>query len=101
MMAKTRSPQYPAIGLKEAIDKLDGIYKHDYQNPIPRSVIAEHMGYQSLNGKSLGVLSALLKYGLLEGRGDASRVSDLGVQIIAHPPGTKEHAEALKEAAGK
>lgn len=100
-MGKARSPQYPAIGLKDAVEKVTAVYSQDYQNPIPRAVAAAHMGYQSLNGKSLGVLSAVLKYGLLEGRGDDTRVSDLAVSIIAHPVGTPERAEALKEAATK
>jgi hypothetical protein len=100
-MAKARSPQYPAIGLKEAVDKVKAVYDNDYQNPIPRSVAVTHMGYFSLNGKSLGVLSALLKYGLLEGRGDDTRVSDQAVSIIAHPPGSSERVAALKEAAAK
>jgi hypothetical protein len=98
MMSKARSPQYPAIGLKEAVDLIEKVYEHDYQNPIPREVAAKHMGYNGLNGKSLGVLSALKKYGLLEGRGNDSRVSDLGVQIIAHPPGSAERAQALQAA---
>jgi hypothetical protein len=100
-MARARSPQYPAIGLKEAVEKATAVYNRDYQNPIPRAVAAEHMGYQSLNGKSLGVLSAVLKYGLLEGRGDDTRVSDLAVSIIAHSPGTPERAAALKDAASR
>jgi hypothetical protein len=99
-MAKARSPQYPAIGLKEAVEKVTAIYSRDYQNPIPRAVAATHMGYQSLNGKSLGVLSALLKYGLLEGRGDETKVSDLAVSIIAHPSGTPQRADSLASAAG-
>lgn len=98
-MVKARSPQYPAISLKEAVEKVASIYARDYQNAIPRQVVAEHMGYASLNGKSLGVLAALGKYGLLEGRGDETRVSDLAVQIIAHPPGTQERGVALREAA--
>ncbi len=100
-MTKTRSPQYPVIGLKEAVDRVTMIYENDYQNPIPRSVIAQHMGYSGLSGKSLGVLSTLGKFGLLEGRGDESKVSDLAVQIIAHPSGSPERAAALVEAAGK
>lgn len=96
---KTRSPQYPVIGLKEAVEKVTNIYHKDYQNPVPRAIIAAHMGYQGLNGKSLGVLSALNKYGLIEGRGNDSKVSDLAVKIIAHPSGTIERAEAIKEAA--
>ncbi len=99
-MAKTRSPRYPAIGLKEAVDKVQMVYNKDYQNALPRKVAAEHMGYASLNGKSLGVLSALIKYGLLEGRGDDTRVSDLAVSIIAHPRGSPERFGALATAAG-
>ena len=98
-MAKARSPQYPVIGLREAVDKATEIYQKDYQNPISRAVAAQHMGYNTLNGKSLGVLSALGKYGLLEGRGDNTRVSDLAVRIIAHEPGTSERASAIRQAA--
>jgi hypothetical protein len=100
-MAKMRSPQYPAIGLKEAIEKIAMVYERDYQNTVPRSVIAEHMGYSGLSGKSLSVLSAMGKFGLLEGRGDGNRASDLAVAIIAHPPGTPERTVAIKEASGK
>lgn len=98
-MTKVRSPSYPAIGLKEAIEKAEAVYRNDYQNPVPREVAARHMGYASLNGKSLGVLSALLKYGLLEGRGDQTRVSDLALRIIAHSHGDTERATAIREAA--
>ncbi|MGA3303933.1 MAG: hypothetical protein ABSC72_11685 [Methylovirgula sp.] len=97
-MAKARSPAYPAIGLKEAIEAVTRIYKEDYQNPIPREVAAKHMGYSGLNGKSLGALSALLKYGLLEGRGNDTRVSDRAVHIIAYEPGTTPRADAIQEA---
>jgi hypothetical protein len=100
-MAKVRSPAYPGVGLKEAIERIAAVYKEDYQNPIPRDVVARHMGYQGLSGKSLGVLSALGKYGLLEGRGNESRVSDLAVRIIAHAPGEPERSEAIREAASR
>lgn len=98
-MAKARSPAYPAIGLKEAVENVRRIYENDYQSAIPRAVAAAHMGYKGLNGKSLGVLSALSKFNLLEGRGDNTRVSDLAVQIIAHPSGSNERWTALEIAA--
>lgn len=98
-MAKARSPEYPAISLKEAIDRVKMVYDKDYQNRLPKAVIAAHMGYKSLSGASLPVLSALAKYGLLEGRGDETRVSDLAVAIIAHEPGSPERVQALKQAA--
>jgi hypothetical protein len=98
-MAKARSPGYPTIGLREAIEKIKLVYSKDYQNRMPRDVVASHMGYNSLNGKSLGVLSAVAKFGLLEGRGEENRVSDLALEIIAHAPGTPERAKAITEAA--
>src|SRR5688572_18372750 len=91
---KQRSPQYPAIGLKEAIEKATLVYNQDYQSATTKEAVASHMGYQSLNGKSLGVISALSKFGLLEGRGDQTKISDLAVVIIAHPPGAPERVEA-------
>jgi hypothetical protein len=98
-MARARSPEYPAISLKEAIDRAKLVYDKDYQNRLPTRVIAEHMGYSGLSGASLPVIAALGKYGLLEGRGDETRVSDLAVAIIAHAPGTPERITALKQAA--
>lgn len=98
-MVKARSPGYPAIGLREAIEKTRLVYENDYQNKIPRKLVAEHMGYQSLNGKSLGVLSAVAKFGLLAGRGEENWVTDLALAIIAHEPGTPERAQAIAQAA--
>lgn len=98
-MAKNRSPEYPAIGLNEAIEKVRMVWTNDYQNKVPKQVIAEHMGYKGLNGGSLPVISALSKYGLLEGRGDETRVSDIALAILVHEPGTPERAAALKQAA--
>jgi hypothetical protein len=98
-MAKARSPGYPSIGLKEAIERIEADWKQAYQNKISRPVLATHMGYSGLSGKSLGVLSSLGKFGLLEGRGEENWVSDLAVSILAHPPKTKERAEAITAAA--
>lgn len=100
-MARARSPEYPAMSLKEAIERVKLVYDKDYQNRIPKAVIAAHMGYKGLNGTSLPALAALSKYGLLEGRGDETRVSDLALAIIAHPSGSPERVEALRTAATK
>lgn len=100
-MAKTRSPEYPSIGLKEAVEKVKLVYDKDYQNKLPKAVIATHMGYKGLNGTSLPALSALAKYGLIDGRGDETHVSDLALAIIAHPIGSPERIEAIRTAAAK
>lgn len=100
-MAKARSPSYPSISLREAVEKIQRVYAKDYQNAISRELVAQHMGYQGINGKSLGILAAIGKYGLLEGRGNESRVSDLAVLIIAHPPGSPDRRLALMAAADR
>ncbi len=98
-MASIRSPQYPIIGLKEAIERARMVWQKDYTAELPREVVASHMGYSGLNGKSLGILSTLGKFGLLAGRGDKTRITDLAVQIFAHEPGTQERASAVSIAA--
>ena len=98
-MAKGRSPSYPAIGLKEAIDKVRMVYAKDYQNKVPKAVIAGHMGYKGLNGGSLPVIAALGQYSLLEGRGDETCVSDIALKIVAHEPGESVRYRAMEEAA--
>ncbi len=47
------------------------------------------------------MLAALGKFGLLEGRGEETRVTDLAVRILAFPPGSPERHAALREAAGR
>jgi len=98
-MAKARSPGYPAIGLGTAIEKVSAVYSKDAQNNLPREVVARHAGYNGITGVSLSMLSSLLKYGLLTGRGDNTSVSDLALQIIAHPVGSEERRAAILEAA--
>lgn len=56
------------------------------------------MGYNSLNGASATSISALIKYGLLEGRGDEIKISDRAMCIL-HPQSPEEKAEAIRQAA--
>lgn len=98
-MARIRSPNYPAIGLREAIRRAQMVYAEDGQNPAPRDVLVKHMGFSGVNGASLIVLSAVTKYGLLEAAGDKElRVSDLAMAIF-YPDAEGERAEAIVSAA--
>lgn len=98
---KTRSPNYPAIGLAEAIDRIKAIYAEQQRYPTTRAVLAQQMGYGSLNGASATILSALSKYGLLEGYGDNLRVSELGQDLVLHRKGDPEYTAALRTAAAR
>lgn len=98
-MAKARSPGYPAIGLKEAIGRAKMIYDKDYQNRVPKAVIATHMGYKGLSGASLPIIAALSQFGLLEGRGDDTRISDTALHILFGEAGTSTRLDAVRDAA--
>jgi hypothetical protein len=99
-MARIRSPNYPAISLAEAIKRIGQVHTKERQHLASRDVILKGMGYGGVNGVSLGVLSAVLKYGLLEqqGRGEDYRVTDRAVRIL-HPHDPAEKVAAINEAA--
>jgi hypothetical protein len=82
------------------MDKVSVLYKHLHSHAGPREVIARGMGYASLNGSSMSVISALNKYGLLEGRGDEIKISDRAMRIM-HPESQEERAAAIREAASE
>lgn len=98
-IGKTRSPNYPAIGLEDAVQRLKRIYETQRRYPATREVLVKLMGYGTLNGASAAVVSALSKYGLLEGQGDKLRVSEMGQDIVLHRKGDQEYGEALRAAA--
>jgi len=97
-MSRVRSPNFPVMGLREAIGKIGIIFEREHQMPAARDALAAHLGYSGLNGTSLKVISALGKYDLLEEVGEQQfRVSDLAMDILH---GTEEErAKAIKEAA--
>lgn len=97
-MAKLRSPNYPSMGLADAIEKVRLVYQRDYRNTVDKTAVVAHMGYKSLNGASLTALSNLSKYGLLEGRGEL-RVTDDAVIILAESVDSPDRRAALSRCA--
>lgn len=97
-MARVRSPNYPAISLGEALDRLQPLFDKAQTRLISREQAVEAMGYDGLHGASLGAISAVLKYGLLEKVDNQVRVSERGMSIIA-PQSDEERRTAIQEAA--
>lgn len=97
-MVRVRSPNYPAIGLPEAIDRLKQLFDKAQQRLISREQAVEAMGYEGLHGASFGTISALLKFGLLTNQNGQVRVSKQGMAIIA-PADDSEKRAAIEAAA--
>ena len=98
-MARIRSPNYPAISLAEAINRVAQVHGRERQHPAAKDVVIKGMGYGGVHGTSLGALSAALKYGLIAqtGKGEDYRVTDRAVAIL-HPHNPEEKAEAIRAA---
>lgn len=75
------------------------MYEEEGRQPASDEDIAKDLGYNTLNGTSRGVLSALKKYGLLQRDGDGFKVSDDTVAIIELPPADTERAAAVRRVA--
>jgi len=95
---RSRSPNYPALSLPIAIEKVGILYKNLHTHAAPRDVVAKGLGYQSLSGPSATVISALVKYGLIERSGEGWKVSDRSLRIL-HPHSPNERSVAIREAA--
>jgi hypothetical protein len=96
---RVRSPNYPALSLPDALDKVQALYKAQHTHAAPREVVAKNIGYSGLNGASATAISALHKYGLLEKMGDEVKVSDRALRIL-HPHSPAEKSAAIRDAAG-
>lgn len=93
-----RSPNYPAIGLSEAVSLLEKLWRADGASLVPIASAVEAMGFHGYSGPTRTKVSALRKYGLVDTRGQDIRVTELGKRV-AKPLSVDERVQALAEAA--
>ena len=98
MSKRPRSPNYPAISLPEALERLQKLWNSIQRHPAPRDLIATGLGYSGLHGASATAVSALRKYGLLERDGGDLKISERGMMCL-HPENPEERASAIRTAA--
>jgi hypothetical protein len=89
------SPNYPRMTLSDAIERIRRIYKHQQTHPATPEVIAQALGYTTINGASKGVIATLKQYGLLEAAGNGLRVSDQSVSVLELPVSDPDRRGAL------
>lgn len=94
-----RSPSYPSLSLKsavEAVGKIDAQYR---SSVVDRDDAAKLIGFTTRSGPANQALASLAAYGLLEraGKGDA-RVTERA-RAILYPNSQGELADNLREAA--
>ncbi|MDA1049423.1 MAG: hypothetical protein O3C40_02950 [Planctomycetota bacterium] len=97
---RQRSPNYPAIGLRTAVEKVKLLYDKYGREKVPLKLACEAMGHKTLNSLSQQYVAALKAYSLIltYGTGDERRaaVSEAAERIVRNAP---NRAELLKTAA--
>lgn len=99
-----RSPTYPFISLRKAIDRATALYERHRREPARIPSVANTWGYAVKSSGLQQTIGALKQYGLLEdsGSGDERKVqiTELARKILADQrPGARE--QGLQEAATK
>ena len=97
--ARLRSPAYPAIGLKEAIERAKALYERDKTAVVPMDSAAKHIGFAKAHGQALMFLSALRKFGLVEYPSDGRvSVTRRAVDIFTFSDNHERKLKAVRDA---
>jgi hypothetical protein len=97
--SRHRSPNYPAVSLPDAIERVGRLYAADKKAGAPLEAALKHMGFSGKHGKSMMVVSALRKFGLVEDTGGRVVPTQRAVEILVLPKDDPRRLNALREAA--
>jgi hypothetical protein len=101
-LIRARSPNYPAISLPEAIERASNCHKAIGRSRVDRPDLAKALGFGSVNGSALSVISAMHKYGLVQvivrKEGPAFAISDRAIAVLQRE-NDRERAQAIWDAA--
>lgn len=76
-----RSPNYPTVGLREAVERLKNFYSRDGKAGAPADIAAVHIGFSRPHGQAMSVLAALKRFGLVSEANGRIVPSQRGIEI--------------------
>jgi hypothetical protein len=95
-----RSPKWPSLTFKEALDKAKLIYEHEHRAATTPAVIYQHLGFKKKTGPAGRTLSALGQYGLLDKKEKGSyAVSDKAFRLFHLPEDSPERGQIQRDLA--
>jgi hypothetical protein len=95
---RTRSPRYPSYALEDAIGHAEKIYTGVHRSPVDSNTAYRMMGFSGKSGASAKALGSMRQFGLIDGIGDNTRISDLALKIL-EPASQGERVGAILAAA--
>lgn len=90
-----RSPNYPAVGLGQAVQMAQALWNKEQRGIVLPEVAVQHWGYKGMNGPARTKLSALRKFGLVEDAGNGIRLTDRALAIIHR---SSDYEKAVEDA---
>jgi hypothetical protein len=96
---KVRSPSFPFIGLREALDRARAFYEAEQRNSARAETAAAHWGYSAKSSGGKQTIAALRAFGLLEGD-SLVKLSGRGLRLVLDErEGSEERERLLQQAA--
>lgn len=96
---RQRSPNYPTVGLREAVDRTKRFVKDNGKAGAMPAIAAKLIGFASAHGQAYSVLSALKKFGLLEERDGRVFPTQRGMEVTSLPEADPRRLKAIRDAA--
>lgn len=94
-----RSPNYPAVGLRDAVERVRNLFLKGGKAGAPAAIAAKYIGFGSAHGQSYSVLAALKKFDLTGEINGRIVPTQRAIEIINLPDSDPRRVRALKEAA--
>src|SRR5262245_12445221 len=97
--ARQRSPNYPAVGLRAAVEKDRLRWEADRKAGGPMDAGLKHSSFTTPHGQALAVLSALKKFGLVDESSGRIVPTQRAIDLLNFPDQDQRKIKALREAA--
>src|SRR5271170_7642360 len=94
-----RSPNYPTVGLREAVARVRKLYEADGKAGAPAELAAVHIGFAKPHGQALSVLAALKKFGLVSEVNGRWVPTQRAIEILNLQESDERRHSALQDAA--
>ncbi len=100
MPGKVRSPSFPFINLREALERAKVLYHAERRNAASLEVVASHWGFSPNSSAANRTFAALVALGLLEVTDRKAKLSERAVRILLDErEPSPEREQAIREAA--
>ena len=98
---RLRSPNYPGIGLRAAVEFVGKLVEKDGKAGAKNEIALKHMGFSGAHGHARAVVSSLKKFNLAELVGGKVIPTQAAIDIVRFPENHPRRVTALRDCALK